>query len=34
MGEHCPESERTQIHNTVVAFLGGDIRNDGRLVVS
>lgn len=32
--EHCPESQREQIRNTVVSFLGGDIRTDGRLVVS
>lgn len=32
--EHCPESQREQIRNTVVSFLGGNIRPDGRLVVS
>jgi hypothetical protein len=34
LGEHCPESQREQIRNTVVSYLGGQIRNDGRLVVS
>jgi hypothetical protein len=32
--EHCPESQRAEVKNTVVSFLGGVIRNDGRLVVS
>jgi hypothetical protein len=32
--EHCPESQREQIKNTVVSFLGGQVRNDGRLVVA
>lgn len=32
--EHCPESMRAGIRDTVVSFLGGDIRRDGRLVVS
>lgn len=33
--EHCPESQREQVRNTVISFLGGgDIRKDGRLVVS
>ena len=32
--EHCPESQRDQIRNTVVSFIGGNIRHDGRLVVS
>jgi hypothetical protein len=31
--EHCPESQREQIRNTVVSFLGGSTRGDGRLVV-
>lgn len=32
--EHCPESQRTQVRDIVVSFLGGDLRADGRLVVS
>lgn len=32
--EHCPESQREQVKNTVVSFLGGNLRADGRLVVS
>lgn len=32
--EHCPESQREPIRNTVVSFLGGSVRKDGRLVVS
>jgi len=32
--EHAPESQREQIRNTVVSFIGGSIRPDGRLVVS
>lgn len=32
--EHCPESQRNQIRDTVMAILGGHIRPDGRLVVS
>jgi hypothetical protein len=32
--EHAPESQREQIKNVVVSFIGGDIRSDGRLVVS
>jgi hypothetical protein len=31
--EHCPESQREQIRDIVVSYLGGDIRKDGRLVV-
>lgn len=31
---HCPESQRAQIRDIVVSHLGGDIRSDGRLVVS
>jgi hypothetical protein len=31
--EHCPESQREVVKNTVVSFLGGDLRKDGRLVV-
>lgn len=31
--EHCPESERETVRNTVLSFLGGDLRADGRLVV-
>lgn len=34
MPEHCPESERAGVRACVVSFLGGNIRNDGRLVVS
>lgn len=32
--EHCPESQRKDVRNTVVSYLGGTIREDGRLVVS
>lgn len=32
--EHCPESQRQEVRNTVRAFIGGDLREDGRLVVS
>jgi len=32
--EHCPESQREAVRNTVVSFLGGYLRKDGRLVVS
>lgn len=32
--EHCPESQREAVRNTVVSFLGGHVRADGRLVVS
>lgn len=32
--EHCPETERKQVRNIVVGMLGGDVREDGRLVVS
>ncbi len=31
--EHCPESQRKQVRDTVVSIIGGDIRADGRLVV-
>lgn len=31
--EHCPESQRALVRDTVVSFLGGSIRQDGRLVV-
>lgn len=31
--EHCPESQRKQIRDIVVANLGGQVRDDGRLVV-
>jgi hypothetical protein len=34
LGEHAPESQRKQIMQTVVSYLGGQIREDGRLVVS
>lgn len=32
--EHCPESQRKQVRDTVIANLGGQVRDDGRLVVS
>jgi len=32
--EHCPESERKQVRDKVRSFLGGEVRSDGRLVVS
>lgn len=32
--EHAPESQREQIRNTVVSFIGGSLRPDGRLVVA
>lgn len=32
--EHCPESERRSVRDIVVGFLGGNVRPDGRLVVS
>lgn len=32
--EHCPESQRKQVRDVVVSYLGGTIRADGRLVVS
>lgn len=32
--EHAPESQRVQIRDTVRSFLGGNLRADGRLVVS
>jgi hypothetical protein len=32
--EHCPESQRKQIRDVVVTYLGGSIREDGRLVVA
>lgn len=32
--EHCPESQRKEVTNIVQGFLGGDLRADGRLVVS
>lgn len=32
--EHCPESQRRQVRDIVMAHLGADIREDGRLVVS
>jgi hypothetical protein len=34
LGEHAPNSERKDIRNIVVSYLGGSIREDGRLVVS
>lgn len=32
--EHCPESQRKDVRDTVINYLGSDIREDGRLVVS
>lgn len=32
--EHCPESQRDAVRAMVVSYLGGDIRDDGRLVVA
>jgi MoxR-like ATPase len=32
--EHCPESQRAQVRNTVISYLGGHLRPDGRLVVA
>lgn len=32
--EHCPESMRKAVRDQVISFLGGSIRDDGRLVVS
>lgn len=32
--EHCPESQRKAVRDTVVGYLGGNIREDGRLVVA
>lgn len=32
--EHCPESQREKVRETVLTFLNAYIRNDGRLVVS
>lgn len=32
--EHCPESQRKHVRDTVITFLGGDVRPDGRLVVA
>lgn len=32
--EHCPESQREQVRNIVVSYLGGDLPKSGRLVVS
>lgn len=31
---HCPESQRKSVRDTVVSLMGGDLRADGRLVVS
>lgn len=31
--EHCPESQRKQIRDMVVSFIGGNVREDGRMVV-
>lgn len=32
--EHCPESQRKSVRDIVVGFIGGNLRPDGRLVVS
>lgn len=32
--EHCPESQRADVRNAVLGCIGGDLRADGRLVVS
>lgn len=32
--EHCPESQRKAIKDVVVSYLGGQVRDDGRLVVA
>ena len=32
--EHCPESQRDEVRRVVASFLGGALRDDGRLVVS
>lgn len=32
--EHCPESQREAVRNCIISFLGGNLRTDGRLVVS
>ena len=32
--EHCPETQRQEVRNIVMSFLGGNLREDGRLVVS
>lgn len=34
VAEHCPESQREAVTAVAVGFLGGDLRADGRLVVS
>lgn len=34
MPEHAPESQRTQIRDTVLSYIGSGLRADGRLVVS
>lgn len=31
--EHCPESQRKEVRDQVVSFIGGNVRADGRLVV-
>lgn len=31
--EHCPETDREAVRNTVMGYIGGDLRADGRLVV-
>lgn len=32
--EHCPESQRKRIREMVSGFLGGSLREDGRLIIS
>lgn len=32
--EHCPESQRGKVRDAVISYIGGDLRADGRLVVS
>lgn len=32
--EHCPESQREPVRDIVVSYMGGNLRRDGRLVVS
>lgn len=34
LGEHCPESQREDVRKQVTSYMGGYLRNDGRLVVS
>lgn len=34
LGENCPETQRKEVRDIVIGYLGGDLREDGRLVVS